>query len=299
MLSSVKSWTVLVWIAMAIVGGGVARAQDESPAELRKRLEVAEANSARLEAELERVREERREARLRVRELEAELRQLRADLAEADETIAAMRTESGQRDVIDPTTPPAPDGPLDAMRSPGTMLAVLRQQYETEIAGLPLEGKREQEAYRDLVQSWIERVKTELRGRATWLVRVEDVEPADRRGMAALRLAVLDDVAGEVIDAPVVVTVRASQAKQITDATGGTGVWRLSGVFAPSPIYAPDRDAIGTFDYPPFIGRYAEFGYTFDVRSIDELSEIDIERLRDEAAQEETADDAETAPAAG
>ncbi|MEM9165421.1 MAG: hypothetical protein AAGB48_00165 [Planctomycetota bacterium] len=257
--SSPSDTRCLLWIVIATLAasaiGGAAKAQEtvsirELIAErdaLRDQLFEATARIERLEAEIATLRSERRGLRSRVFDAERVLTALRRELGGPDDPV-----EDTQRAAV----------PEDALASPASLLRTLRAMYFDAMRGTPDGTAEELAEYRQAVALWCRLTARSLRGKRTWLVGFEDMVPL-RNERAVARLTVYDEQSGLPIGESVDITVPARFAQRLAS-DPRFDRWLLTAVVIARPAYSDGRATRGVFEFPPFIGPYAEFGFELD-----------------------------------
>lgn len=177
--------------------------------------------------------------------LSAQIKDLRGLLARA------LRLNEGEK-ASEP--PRLPDDPLAA---PDAMLGVLRDRYLKAFAedvgrdeGLRRERLRE-------IERWVRDVNRTVRGKARWLVRVEEFEPV--QGGVSIRYTVLDGATREPIGGEVSGVAPGVFAERIRN--GGKGMLYEVGVVVSAAVrFSAEPLEVGVFGLPVLVGPHAAFG---------------------------------------
>lgn len=154
-------------------------------------------------------------------------------------------------------TSESPRLPNDPLASPDAMLSVLRERYVrafSEDVGRD-EGAR-RERLRE-IERWVRDVNRTVRGKARWLVRVEEFEPSPR-GLA-VKYRVLDGATREPIGGEVSGEAPGAFAERIR--SGGKGMLYEAGVVVTSAVqFSQEPLEVGVFGLPVLVGPHAAFG---------------------------------------
>ncbi|MCW5776620.1 MAG: hypothetical protein KIS87_09295 [Phycisphaeraceae bacterium] len=197
--------------------------------------------------------------------LRAEVQRLRSALDEALRRLAAAEAALARLGVplgstTDDTDPGALDAPADPLASPASMLVELRRRYERDLAGGPTDAA----ARRAAVAAWCKSIRAELKGRREWLVTIAPVEDP---GVAASRPEAMVRVYDEALLRPIGEAVRvripARYAAQVRGRPDQR-LWTLTANVVVAPRFEERRESEGIFNYPPFIGPYAEFAFELE-----------------------------------
>ncbi|MBX3355043.1 MAG: hypothetical protein KF724_05025 [Phycisphaeraceae bacterium] len=225
--------------------------------------------------------------RQRVQKLEADLAVALAKIRELEEAAAEPRPGRvpPPPDATSPT-PPAPPGdapgpassapssPTNPLDSSQSILDAIRARFAADFAGkqAPQEGGSDELLSRRWfsdVERWMNGVNRELRRPITWNVRVISTEQSGR----SIRMEVIcvDPSTGTDVGRPFFIQLQQPQTGPydlaVRTGTAG-GDFTLRGVFIPQVTLNPTRYEAGTFDNPPFIGTFVEYGFRITVTSL-------------------------------
>jgi len=236
----------------------------QSEAELRATNEALRTRLADLELEI-------KAARARLAELERQLADANARLA----ALGGGGAGSGTGGVGLPARV-EPVGTIDestASASPRALLRALQGEYASALG--PVGGwgtPRERTIYFRALEKWILAANRAHRAPVVWTIRLLDVAAVvDKR--TELRVVALDPGSGVELGDPFIVVAQPSLARRL-EAGGllqpGTTL-ELRGTLIPDVKLNVDRETIGAFDQPRFIGPFAEFGFTVDSQSLTAL----------------------------
>ena len=242
-------------VLWAQASAGACLAQSKTPTQLRE-------ENAALREELRRERARADELESRLAALLNERRGLEGRLSQTESMIAQLRAEMGRVDA--PPTPiaRAPAG-ADPLSSPASLLRELRSRYHVAMLGVPNSTPEERADYAEQVQLWCKLTNRELRGKRTWLVKLTDIEPLDRDSSVA-SMTVLDEESGGL---PIGEAVDVRVPKRYLDKLDigpENDRWLLTAIVIAKPVFNPERQTRGIFEFPPFIGPMVEFDFELD-----------------------------------
>lgn len=235
----------------------VQTANAQSDSELRRQNQALATQVQDLERELE-------AAHARIAELEAQNARLRQQLAAARSAPAqstAAPSLEPEEVSIDESIPTA---------SPRALLNALVQRYEKATDGLEpgMPGDAARRTYMRMLENWKQTVEREFRSLIEWHVQATDSYAANRARYVSL--VAVDPVTGVKLGPPFEVQLTRPLADRLAvlESRGKLGTLVLRGTLIPKVRINEQRETRGSFDNPPFIGPFAEFGFTIDVRSL-------------------------------
>lgn len=197
--------------------------------------------------------------------LRAEVQRLRSALDEALRRLAAAEAALARLGVPLGTTtedadPATVDAPADPLASPASLLVELRRRYERDLAGGPTEAA----ARRAAVAAWCKSIRAEMKGRRDWLVTIAPVEqPGGSPSRPEAMVRVYDEALLRPIGEAVRVRIPARHAAQVRSRPDQR-LWTLTAAIAAAPRFEERRETEGIFNYPPFIGPFAEFEFELE-----------------------------------
>lgn len=247
---------LLAGILVCVVGG-VAFGQ-ASTADLRREVD-------RLSAELEKSARETQTARDEVVAVARERDALAARIKQAEAELIKLRRQVGVLREEYRTRAPGPI-PTDPLASPFSLVSELQRRYDHELASLPSDTPEQQSAYAGAARAWCERMSGELRGRAEWLLEIDQIEQL-RDGSYEARISVVDEATMLPIGDPIRREIPNRIAKQIMRRPE-VEVWRTDLLVIARPKFNPNRQRPGVFNMPLFIGPMVEFGIELDWRRV-------------------------------
>ncbi|MEE9131134.1 MAG: hypothetical protein V3T84_14030 [Phycisphaerales bacterium] len=154
--------------------------------------------------------------------------------------------------------------------SPRALLTALKASYDKTFAdqdqGEP--GTRERTIYLNTVDRWAASANRDFRTKITWHVRVLTVQTM-RRG-PEVKVQAVDPKTKTELGDPFVITLQRSVARRFEQLQQRdlADVLVLKGTLHPQVVFDPQRDVVGPFDNPRFIGPYAELSLTVDASSL-------------------------------
>ncbi len=244
---------VIASVLAAALAAPAAPAQSES--DLRKENQRLQSRVTELQRELE-------AARTRIAELEEELKQLRS-----------LPGAPGPGTVTAP--PPPPEASIDESvsdASPRALFNALKESYEAEMKDLEIGSDsdtaslRHRTAYLRAVQGWARRVNRELKSKVEWHVRLV---PSSERppGQQGLLFVAVDPLSDARLGDPFLATLPRAMVQRL-NALGASDVLLLRGVLVPQIAVNEERQSVGPFDSPRYLGPFAEFGMMVEGASV-------------------------------
>ncbi|MCL4220282.1 MAG: hypothetical protein KJZ65_02820 [Phycisphaerales bacterium] len=256
--------------------GGLAPAQEETPAELRNEIALLREKVALLEAEREQLAEnleaalvENRSLAERLGQTEAKARALEEQLAQRSAAPSPVQPEPQRA----PTQAPeqispaeiAQEAPIpaDPLASPASLLRSLRESWERSFAGLSLASDDARAEYQRRLGQWIDSVQRSMHGNTRWRLLISEIRPGPRNRDANARFQVIDPGTGLPIGRSFLGTIPSRMVLKMDDLTGAQ-LWDVTLTLTPRPKINTSRLSAGPFDYPPLIGPMVEFQFEFD-----------------------------------
>lgn len=210
-----------------------------------------------------------------------ELAALRAENAALKEQVAKLERElRATKNLVDalrgrgaapapaaPTTAPLPDDP---MAGPAAMLAQLKKNYAAEMGELA--DTKDAARHRAAVARWVESQKRSMTGMTSWRVRFDRIstEGEGRRTGTWVTTQIIDAASGLPLGEPFSLEVPARFAQRVRRAKPEE-LYTLGVRFSADPKFNAQREDVGVFDVPAFIGKYAEFGFTAVWESLEQV----------------------------
>jgi hypothetical protein len=211
-------------------------------------------------------------------DLQQELDAARARIVELERQIEGLKLKIGQALAAPSTGTPPPEqvtiNESVPTASPRALFRAMKQSYQAATKGLEigdprtLDGQRQRIVYERAVKSWLGRVHRELRAPVEWHVRI--VEIADAGDQSVLRAQAVDPKTRAELGDPFPIVLDKSTRHKLDQLMerSDPDVLIVKGVLLPQPTMNPQRLEPGTFDKPPFIGPFAEFGFLIDAASV-------------------------------
>ena len=246
----------------------MALAQDASPAELRREIEVLREQNAEITAErdelLEHVTALRDEMISISSKLEAALQEievLKKLLASKAESELIEKEEAPEPapEVVEPRSAPIPK---DHLASPESLLRALVHAYEVRFPNPSLETEVDRKRFETRVRKWTQDVSKTMRGQTKWRVLLTDITPRRRGRETQAMMAVLDPASGLTIGTPFLVEVPSRMALKL--GSEKEQVFDLNLLLVPAPIVNPNRLVGGVFDWPRFVGPMVDFAFDIE-----------------------------------
>ena len=287
-------------IAWVCLGGAAALGQETmSPAELRRELVEQRSRAERAEREVARLTREKEELEQRVAELESRVAELVEEVSALEEAAGPRRVQPSR--VTEPNPGGASGGgqatgdgqpgqggssgrvPTNPLGSPSSLFFAMQLSYEDAIeeatdAGETLSAREQQR----VAERWVRRVRGDIRGTAEWLVRLSPAptpsDPSGETGRTAM-LRVIDPSNMGTIGSPIRVVVPRRYRDEARE-TDADQLWDLRVRLSASPVYNPERERAGPFNFPLLIGPYAEFGFDLDWQSLREVTPEELAERR-------------------
>lgn len=284
---------MLIVLSCSFAPAAFAQSRTPTPAELRRENEALRERVEQLEAELRTATDTIQQMREQMDELSSELESLRLELRR-NPPAAGEGAQAASPEPQGPAFAELPEG--DQLAAPEAMLAIMIESYEQELAGASYETDADYRRYMSLLSKWSRLVRRELRGQAEWVVEITGVvTDSDRRLVVSYRVI---DPASRLpygdreyeLELPGGIATRRFRDNPDHD------LWLIRGRVLAMPEINPDRETVGFFDIPPFIGSFAEFGFDFRVETFvrvadpEEIAEMRREREERERRQRERND---------
>jgi len=218
------------------------------------------------------LREENAALRARVRELEAELAAAQARVDELNRRIRDLERTGPPALIPEGTgrlgSPPAPTVTVDESNPSSSPLALLKhiqkQHAEAESGFGSYTAPRERALYLRNLERWTTGMNRRLRTPIEWTVRLDPTRVVHTERAVALRVTAIDPGSGDALGDPFTATLTPTQFRRLEAALrherGSVDRLLLRGTLVPQVQVNPDRIRAGSFDHPPFIGTFCEFG---------------------------------------
>lgn len=211
--------------------------------------------------------------RTRVSDLELELAAAKARIAElerrladANARLAAGGGPPSGGGIPAPVDEPATIDESVAPASPRALLRALQGEHAATMG--PVGGwatPRERTLYFRALEKWIATANRQHRTAVQWLVRVEEVSSIGDK-QARIRVVAIDPGNGIQLGDPFTMVISSALHKRLE--SGGLlqpGILLdLRGTLVPAVRINENRESVGSFDQPRFIGPFAEFGFHVD-----------------------------------
>lgn len=253
MKSRIPLTALIILAALMVLGPGVGAAKAQSDSDLRL-------ENQSLKTQVEDLTIELNAARERIAALEAEIARLRAG-GGSSQSVAP--TPGPEKTTVDESKPNA---------SPRALLTALKKSYEDELKDHDMGrfGSTERTNYLRALEHWRAGVTNKFRASIEWHVRPDRPVQPTARGGVILSLVAVDPVTDVQLGGPFEVFLARSLARRLAAAEERSEIDKLvlKGVLLPAVWINPDRAEPGTFDNPPLIGPYAEFGFRIEVRTL-------------------------------
>lgn len=257
---------VFFGLVLSVVCCESAFGQSGSPTlnELRRENAALRARVDQLEAQLDRANETIGLLRDEVEQLTGEVRRLRGALEEQGVSAPAEAEEGGDVEAASAYAAVDREAPLS---SPAAMLASMKSSFERALAGQSLESDGDLGRFVREVRRWARSQRRELRGDVEWVVEVTGVL-SDEPGGAELEYRVLDrETLLPFSDRRWVMELPRRLTSRYL-ASPDQPLWLVRGAVRATPRVDVEREEMGFFDFPAFIGPFAEFGFDFDAEEL-------------------------------
>lgn len=197
----------------------------------------------------------------RVEQLLTERRGIEGSLRQIESALANLRAGLGTTETPRPLVSRA-EVPSDPLASPASLMRELQTRYRTEMAGLGFETPVEREAFVSKALLWSRLTNRDLRGKRSWLVRLDDLASVGPRGHV-VRMTVLDEATGLPIGEAVDVGFPAKFLERFARGSR-SGRWVLTSIVIARPVFNELRTTPGVFEFPPYVGPMMEFDFDLD-----------------------------------
>ena len=213
--------------------------------------------------------------RTRVADLELELKAAKARIAELERRLAEANARAaagglGTGAVPPPVEPTATVDESTATASPRALLRAMKGEYASAMGTVGgWTSAKERLVYFRALEKWILSANRVHRAPVHWFVRLEAVEAVGEKN-SALRVVAIDPGNGIELGDSFIVAAPPSLYRRL-EAGGflqpGT-IFELRGTVLPDLTLNVDREAMGPFDHPRFVGPFTEFGFSVDPQSM-------------------------------
>ena len=223
------------------------------------------------------LRDENQRLTTEVKQLTRELEAAKGRIQDLQRQVESLRTAMA---TLRRSSPPRSPAPLkeEALTidesvpnaSPRALLNALKASYDKTFAdqdqGEPTAGERT--IYLKAVDRWAASANRNFRTKVAWHVRVLDAQTT-RRGLEVQVQAVDPKTRTELGD-PFVIALQRSVARRFEQLQqrDPVDVLVLKGTLHPNVVVNRQRQNVGPFDNPRFIGPYAELRLTVDASSL-------------------------------
>lgn len=279
-MASRLGWTIVACAVLAGAGAGIVRAQEATPAELRREIETLRESAADITRERDALREQVESLAGEVGSLRAALAQAQARVAELEAALAARPAQPATpteqpatapvqvtpTDAAAPAVVPATETPLDPLASPESMRLALTRAYLEAFGGTDLSTDAARSTYRERLASWIGTVKKNMRGQTRWNVLLSNAATRTTSGgdrALSARMQVLHPQTGAPIGPSFMTVVPARLASKVS-LGGEPEMWEITITVWPDPHINDKRLEVGAFNHPEFVGPMLEFGFAME-----------------------------------
>lgn len=234
------------------------------------------------------IRRQNQQLTAQVRDLEQELQasrdqieKLKARIAQLERQLAQRGGSAGDTPIADPEPEKVSIDESVPHASPRALYAAVLASHDQALGGIDLgrDGDGKRRAYLKRLEAWAASANRQFRGQIVWHVRLVDARTedviGDRTPEHIATLIAVDPVTnvqlGDQFDVvlPKALAARLERLAQ----RDALGVMVLRGTIIPAIRVNPDRTERGSFDNPPFIGPFAEYLWSIDVRSLKSVEE--------------------------
>lgn len=284
---------IALFAAVLAPQAALAQTRAPTPAELRRENDALRERVAQLEAELnsatetiESLREQMDALGDQLESLRRELRQRPADTS-GDDAPAEPATP-------EPTFAEVPTG--EPLSSPEAMYQALRESYDAELSGMPRETDPEFRRFISELSQWSRMMRREIRGQAEWVIEITGVVVDDEDELVVSYRVIDPESRLPYSDREHQLELPRGIAERRFRDNPDHELWLVRGRAFASPQVNRDREEVGFFDIPRFIGPFAEFGFQLDLETFvrvadpEEIAEIMREREEREREQREQND---------
>lgn len=238
-------------ILLSLLAAGAADAQD------RTRTELQEENRA-LRDELEKQTSRANELESRVDQLLSERRSLMGTLRQTENLISSLRRQLGATDAPPPARLMA-QVPSDPLASPASMLRELKSMYRVEMLNVKNETEAEKAEYIKKLKLWCRLTHQKLRGKRTWVVKLEDMARLGKDSLV-VRMTVVDENTGLPIGESFDVQFPKRFQEQFNRGSR-TDRWELTSLVIAKPVFNENHVSRGVFEFPTLVGPMVEFDF--------------------------------------
>jgi hypothetical protein len=249
----------IVVVAGLLVCWMVSATHAQSDSELRRQNEQLTAQAQELQEKLDAAERENAVLKERISALEQQL----AAARRAGSAKPSKPAPEPEKVTVDETNPLA--SPRALFKALQTSLLVATKDTDP---GKPGDSKRR--AYLKKLESWTTNIERQHRGSVIWHVRVIDARPGPRTGERIVTFKPVDPVTDVALgnNFDVILSRTLSDRLAVYEERGELGVLVLRGSLMPDITINEQRTERGSFDNPPYLGMFTEFGYLIDIKSL-------------------------------
>lgn len=251
------------------------RAQPDSPAAMRERIATLEGEVAQLKTQLESAVTERDRLKAEIEQLRQAMVRGRSPSSEPTITTvpAPRQTRAQPGEDGSPQAVPMSALSREPLDSPDALFVALLLDYRESLLGDAPDAVKPAP---DAVKAWIDEASKTYEGTTDWLVRIDGIVE-DRKGPAEasrntdlprrMLVTVLDPASAKPISRPAMITIPRRFDARFPDrlASGEVLYADMRVKMEAACVHQPGRLNEGPFNYPPFLGPHAGFGYTIDI----------------------------------
>lgn len=227
------------------------------------------------------LREENSALRARVRELEVELAAAERRIALLNDRIRELESEKAPVPAVIPEgrgTLPEPPGPRvtidesSPVASPLTFLRhAQREHAQAQSSFGSYTSPRERAMHMRNLERWVATFNRRHREPIEWVVTWNGRQTAVADRGVTLELTAIDPGSGDALGEPFSATLGTAAFRRLDTAIrrGRDGErLLLRGTLVPNIFVNPQRDRVGSFDSPPFVGTFCEFRIGVEANSL-------------------------------
>lgn len=258
--AAVRFWVVALVVATL---APLAGAQSGSPTlnQLRRENEALRQRVDQLEAQLDRSRQTIEVLTEQIEELNGEMRRLRTRL-ERSGGGEAMEEDTGEAAAEEPSFA---EVDLEApLASPESMIASLQATYAEALSGRAFDTDGDLGRYVREVRRWARDQRRRVRGDAEWLIEVTAVLNDDPGGVE-VEYRVVDQETLLPYSERLFTLELPARVSRFFLRSADRPLWLVRGMVRAEPRVELEREEAGFFDFPAFIGPFAEFGFELEV----------------------------------
>jgi hypothetical protein len=218
-------------------------------------------------------------ARAQMTEMQKQIDQLRVQLADTIDSLKAAARQPAPAPTPLPGAPPAKPEVVTIDESipnasPRALLNALSESYREALGGLPIgdditrDGRKNRSLYLQRVEQWAAAASRHFRAQIEWTVMVTTAPPLPAGTIVEVQA--VDPQTRVRLGRPFRLDIARHQMERLRllEDLGKLDLLLLRGIVEPRIVISRDLEYAGPFDAGRYIGPFAEFGFSINIKSV-------------------------------